>query len=741
MHFGNTKQILFIGYSLLEIRQTSGRKIREMYDSHALQAPPMISGKKENKEQDTAYDVDKSLIDLERYITSKPRRITIKWIPRRGQGLANNLRSIRGTLLLAIANNANICVDYDNYFRVMNNSLEILKCQPGQEYEFWPESVVMSWIKRQQCNYYLNNNKSIATCFDLSYYFSHCSNFVTDITRHINHHYSRHYLEYISSFIFQPEKDIIDYANSVLLSMKGIKVGIQLRFGGDVSVTKESGKFLNLDRFYLVINQLKQIFREIHKPISVFLSSDSQKAADMLRPLNRSFFTASKYNIGHSGRSATMERAVTDIYILSRCDVLVYTFRSSYGRFARDLSKSNKIFVLKTYFVCIINTEARSVVNFIFLCSILMGLGTILLLELLILLQNSIVMKSNMMNSKQITYSISLRASKLHTHDNNPIWANIGSTTSESYLPKIPPNLNRIAISFNDKKRESMPLLKYISNNKRSLLIKFKPKDNIELADLIGSMRGMLLFSIINNASFCTEDDGYFKFMDKSLKILECQNVTMEDYWDESKAIHWIKKHDCNYNITQNTEITAGYDLSIHISHCDNFIDNLIFYANELNTKEYREIVTKFLFQPKQSILKTADAVLSKLNYHFIGIEICVKKDYQLFIPNNTVINETPQSISKIIQELSRYDKSYSVYISSNLPKVKSSFKNVQRNIIFSEDVEQKVPSLKKNAFEKDVINIWILSQCYVLIHTSQSRNGEIAREITTIEEMNVINV
>ena len=353
MYIRDKNQHSFFRHSFLAIRQTARRKNIIMTDSYPLHEVYISNGNKVSAHQDKRSSFDKSFVDLENFFTTK-RRIVIKWVKRRGQGLANNLRSIRGILLLAIANNASVCIDYDNYLSVMNEKLIILKCQTSQKYEFWTQNMIMSWIKREQCNYYLHNNTSIATCYDVSYYFSHCSNFIADISGHIDYINIKHYLEYISSFIFQPKEYIVEYANSVLLSMKGIKIGIQLRFGGEFAVSKEGGKFLNPDRFDLVLSQLTQIFKDIRKPFSVFVSSDSQSAPDMLKPLNQSLITAAKYNIGHSGRSATMDRAVTDIYILSRCDVLIYTFRSSYGRFARDISKSDRIFVLKTYYVCTI---------------------------------------------------------------------------------------------------------------------------------------------------------------------------------------------------------------------------------------------------------------------------------------------------------------------------------------------------------------------------------------------------
>lgn len=370
-----------------------------------------------------------------------------------------------------------------------------------------------------------------------------------------------------------------------------------------------------------------------------------------------------------------------------------------------------------------------------------MLVGTLLVLELFLLLQHIIIRNRYVIDENLKMYYISKRAERNITYWNNSIMTNISQEARELTFPQMRTNPTKIPMLFDDNNGDYLPLMEYFINTKRNLLIKFKPKENLMLADHIGSMRGIILFSIINNANFCTDDIDYLKYMDNSLSILKCGNVTIKDYWNESYAIQWIKKHDCLYHINKNTEITASYDLSVHISHCDSFIDNLQIYANQLNTKKYTETITKLLFQPQQRILINADEVMSRLNHHSIGIDIYFNKENQLITQEITDNMESSLSIQRIIQKLSEYDDSYSVYISSNIPKLLSSFKIVKKNIIFSKDIGLKSPSSRDIEYEQDALNIWILSQCNVLIYTSQSRNGEIAREITKINEIFVINV
>ena len=53
---------------------------------------------------------------------------TITFRPFPGSGFGNHISGMKGILLLAILNDAIICVEYDAYFDVMQPSLSIFKC-------------------------------------------------------------------------------------------------------------------------------------------------------------------------------------------------------------------------------------------------------------------------------------------------------------------------------------------------------------------------------------------------------------------------------------------------------------------------------------------------------------------------------------------------------------------------------------------------------------------------------------
>lgn len=287
---------------------------------------------------------------LKKYININNRSFTVKFIPRKVQGLANHIRSIRGLLLLAMVNNANFCVDYDDYYTIMNNSLSILKCPNNLIFKHWEQPEAVLWIKNRSCNYYIHETIEISSCYDLSYYFIHCDNFLFDVQKNANNFAIKNYLEYSTQFLFQPKQYIIEYSKSILNKMKGIKVGIQLRFGGKTASTIEGYRFLDPSKFNTVLKQINQVLKQNISQYSVFLSSDSKKAVNMLKPLKTNIITANQYTIGHTryNNISFLQRAVTDIYILSHCDILIYTFHSSYGRLARDLSQTNQIYVVKT---------------------------------------------------------------------------------------------------------------------------------------------------------------------------------------------------------------------------------------------------------------------------------------------------------------------------------------------------------------------------------------------------------
>ena len=130
--------------------------------------------------------------------------------------------------------------------------------------------------------------------------------------------------------------------------MNGLRIGIQLRFGGSIANTKEGATFLNITNFNSTLERIKSILSKYPDNHSLFLSSDSNKAISLLSPLHERIITADKFALGHTYvKDAFLERTVIDLYILSHCDVIIATTRSSYGGLAIQLSETSEHYYIK----------------------------------------------------------------------------------------------------------------------------------------------------------------------------------------------------------------------------------------------------------------------------------------------------------------------------------------------------------------------------------------------------------
>ena len=277
-----------------------------------------------------------------------PRPKTIAFTYLRNSGFANRFRSMRGALLLAMLNNASFCFNFDSYYSVMDDQLSILKCKHNVSGIKWDDRYIISRFQGNQCNYSVQQNTKIESCYDMFNLLKQCSNFTTDLMR-INPLIPRDNLQYyLSKFFFRPKPYIVSYGNSIISKMNGTKVGIQLRFGGSSAYSKEQFHFLEPDNLDSLINKTKSILDKINTQYTVFLSTDSYLGKHVISSLNVPYLTAEKYQVGHTGREKleNLQRAITDLYILSKCNVIITTWYSSFGDLARLLSNLKAYYIL-----------------------------------------------------------------------------------------------------------------------------------------------------------------------------------------------------------------------------------------------------------------------------------------------------------------------------------------------------------------------------------------------------------
>ena len=293
--------------------------------------------------------------NVTQYLLNRNRKKTFVFKPKRCAGVANNLRSIRGMMMLSMANNANFCIKYPDFFTIMNDSFKFLNCPSTLKTVQWKHDYAVSWATRGDCNYHINRSVEIQTSDDLAPSFFKCKYFYNEIK--VNSHIvnSKPLYQYLSNYIFKPKKYIVDYAESVLSKMQGIKVGIQLRFGGNTAASKEREQFLNPNSMNFYISQILNVTSKINSGYTLFLSTDSPSIQKSLSPLNATIVTADKYTVGHTNRYQLqfLQRAITDIYILSRCDILLHSQGSSYGSFASAISVAEADYLILRKQSCI----------------------------------------------------------------------------------------------------------------------------------------------------------------------------------------------------------------------------------------------------------------------------------------------------------------------------------------------------------------------------------------------------
>ena len=284
---------------------------------------------------------------ITRYLQQQ-RNKTVIYTYFRGSGFANRLRSMRGILILAMLNNANFCINYDNYYSIMDNQLSIMKCKRNISGEKWDVKYTKDRFQQNPCDYQINRNIEVVTFYDMLEYLQKCVNFTTDLRRNNPYLHTDNLVNYLSRFFFRPKPYITNYGNSVLSRMNGTKVGIQLRFGGNSAYAKEPHSFLNPERMDILVNRTKSLLQKIKDPYTIFLSSDSPLAKQMILSLHVPYVTAEKYAIGHTNRDnfTHLQRAITDLYILSKCNVVLFTRYSSYGEMARILSNPHSYNIL-----------------------------------------------------------------------------------------------------------------------------------------------------------------------------------------------------------------------------------------------------------------------------------------------------------------------------------------------------------------------------------------------------------
>ena len=151
----------------------------------------------------------------------------------------------------------------------------------------------------------------------------------------------------LSRLFLQPSKEITAVIHKTLTNRRhdfSKCIGLQIRMGGQLAVTKENKAFLKVQS---VVQSMKNISKQYHNNEPVYLSTDSRL---ILRTIvanigNHSIIQSNAFTIGHSSSHFNkqkkvdgMRRGICDVILASHCKPLYLTYSSSFGRLIYWLS-------------------------------------------------------------------------------------------------------------------------------------------------------------------------------------------------------------------------------------------------------------------------------------------------------------------------------------------------------------------------------------------------------------------
>lgn len=154
--------------------------------------------------------------------------------------------------------------------------------------------------------------------------------------------------------LFNPNPSLCSIINNHLTILhKRYLIGMQIRLGGQKAnyVEREMLGIKGLrNAVHIVENHLKETGKT-GKDVYIFVSTDSDYAARYIRKqfaYCHCVYTVKEFEIGHSAFAAKQrsnkkkwrratKRAIVDLMILKDSDYLVYSQKSSYGKFAHEL--------------------------------------------------------------------------------------------------------------------------------------------------------------------------------------------------------------------------------------------------------------------------------------------------------------------------------------------------------------------------------------------------------------------
>lgn len=120
-------------------------------------------------------------------------------------------------------------------------------------------------------------------------------------------------------------------------------IGVHARMAGNVSEWGEYISYLSEKGLYRMIRKINAVTKK-HPDYTIFVASDTLSIISLFKSLFKNVVSTSGYKLEHGGRSPSRSGIILsalELFLLSRCDMLLLTKQSQFSSVAHHLSTRN----------------------------------------------------------------------------------------------------------------------------------------------------------------------------------------------------------------------------------------------------------------------------------------------------------------------------------------------------------------------------------------------------------------
>ena len=120
-------------------------------------------------------------------------------------------------------------------------------------------------------------------------------------------------------------------------------IGVHARMAGNVSEWGEYISYLSEKGLYRMIRKINAVTKK-HPDYTIFVASDTLSIISLFKSLFKNVVSTSGYKLEHGGRNPSRSGIILsalELFLLSRCDMLLLTKQSQFSSVAHHLSTRN----------------------------------------------------------------------------------------------------------------------------------------------------------------------------------------------------------------------------------------------------------------------------------------------------------------------------------------------------------------------------------------------------------------